>query len=153
MLRHLYSRPDPSNPSGAKPFFIYRRRSKLAALWFFCLTLSVIAFSFCLGLMLGWSGAERTIAHTRRLVTSSQASAVTPRSAADIVSSSLVPVSLKSNSPVTAPAAVSPGDLVIYENGKEIFRLPPAQRAPNAKMLSKSSAQVAATKDQSPRAQ
>ena len=134
MLRLLYSRPDPSKSSGSKPLATYRRRSRFAAFWFFCLTVSVIALSFCLGLMLGWSGAERTVVRSRRPLIPSQTLAAMPRNAPDTISNNFVPVSLKSPRPLaTAPDAMSAGDLVVYQNGKEIFRLGPVKHPSKAK--------------------
>jgi hypothetical protein len=152
MLRPLYSRPDPSKPSGSKPLAIYRRRSRFASVWFFCLTDSVIALSFCLGLMLGWSGAERTVVQGRRLASPSPALAARPLNVPATVSSNFVAVSLKSPRPsAIAPDAMSAGDLVVYQNGKEIFRLGPAKRAFRAK--SHSAQAAAKTKQRSTRAQ
>ena len=91
MLRLLYSRPDPSKSSGSKPLATYRRRSRFAAFWFFCLIVSVIALSFCLGLMLGWSGAERTMVQSRRPLMPSQTLAAMPRNAPDTISNNFVP--------------------------------------------------------------
>jgi hypothetical protein len=147
MLRLLYSRPDPSKSNGSKPLATYRRRSRLAAFWFFCLTVSVIALSFCLGLMLGWSGAERTAVYSRQTAIPSRTLAAMPRNAPDAISNNLVSVSLKSpgRSPTT-PDTMSAGDLVVYENGKEIFRLGPAKRASKGKMVSNNSSRAAKTK-------
>ena len=85
MLRLLYSRPDPSKSSGSKTLATYRRRSRFAAFRFFCLIVSVIALSFCLGLMLGWSGAEQTMVHSRRPLIPSQTLAAMPRNAPDTI--------------------------------------------------------------------
>jgi hypothetical protein len=152
MLRLLYSRPDPSKSSGSKPLATFRRRSRFAAFWFFCLIVSVIALSFCLGLMLGWSGAERTIVQSRRPANPSRTRAEMPPNAPDTISNNFVPVSLKSPRPLaTKPDAMSAGDLVVYENGKEIFRLGPAKHASKAKDNSTQSA--AKTKQRSTREQ
>ena len=107
--------------------------SRFSALPFTLLTIAVVFFALCLGLMLGWSGAKRDFPKSRS-VSSSRISPMEHRN--DYISHPLLPVAafnrkMQKNVQTPNPS----GDLVVYKNGKIIFRL---QSASTTSLLSKS---------------
>ena len=115
---------------------------KSAALPFLILTLAVVTLAFCLGLMLGWSGARRT-ASNARLPTPLQISLVRREGATTFFPVPLDPAPVSTaREPENGQRTNSSGELVVYEKGKIIFRLQSARRVPGTGLFSKSIAPV-----------
>ena len=99
-----------------------------------CAIVLISAFSFVIGSRIGWFGRSPapTVSPSIPPVPAQPSSVQPPSSQAK--------ASTRSKSPAQVPASSDPGGLVVYEQGKEIFRLKPARPRDSAERGPASSA-------------
>ncbi len=107
--------------------------------WMTVLTLTVIALALFLGWMIGYVPSSKTTSGTKSRTaaasqpaqtkptesTASGASAAVPNQPTSASSTTVPNASPQGGSQSSAAGALAPGGLVVYENGKVIYRTPP----------------------------